>query len=348
MIPPPPHKRKFVPTILCHADSRPFGKLIDSYCSKDLKNKELWYREFLKGLEDGYSFENVRQVHVYKVTNQMFRKQIETFFRVKLVNGNKLDQKEITELTAKLLVKFGWELTQKELKTLSEDKNDPLTQLAKKCLNTLWGKFGQKECSCCEYVNSNVFWEPMQMHAHKEVEIESHKITRPGEARVRWKNLELPNAEMSPLAKKACKLQRQRHERLNVAVASAVTANARLRLLKAIDAVGDRFIYCDTDSVSYVRDLKTPGPFSGEGTLVEGCLLGEWEQKKLCDEMVIDAKKSYACIMAGECVKIRAKGITLTYHNSKRVSHSVMRDQLEGFVAECPPPPIKTRKLLFE
>ena len=73
-------------------------------------------------------------------------------------------------------------------------------------------------------------------------------------------------------------MQRPRHERLNVAIASAVTSNARLRLLDAMHALGERFIYADTDSVSYVEKVGEPSVFTGEGTLVEGSLLGEWEQ----------------------------------------------------------------------
>ena len=143
-------------------------------------------------------------------------------------------------------------------------------------------------------------------------------------------------------------MQRPRHERLNVAIASAVTSNARLRLLDAMHALGDRFIYADTDSVSYISKLGEPSVFTGEGTLVEGSLLGEWEQEKESDETIVCAKKSYCHSLKNEVVKHRAKGITLTYHNSQVLSQDSMREQLFGFVAGCPPVPIETRKRLFE
>ena len=113
----------------------------------------------------------------------MFRNQIEKFFRIKLIHGKKLGPDEISELALKMFNKFGWELTRQELRTMAADENEPLKQLAKKCLNTLWGKFGQKEYSCQEYVNNDVFWQLMQMHNHKEIEVESYEVTRPGEAR---------------------------------------------------------------------------------------------------------------------------------------------------------------------
>lgn len=331
---PSPKQRKFVPTLLCHTDSRQHGKLIDSYCAKDMKSKKLWYREFLKALEDGYSFANVRQVHIYRVTTQMFRKQIEVFFRVKIANSKKFTQEARDELVGRLLDRLGWQMTEGELETMCKDANEPMTQLAKKLLNTLWGKFGQKEYSTVEYVNSDVWWKLMEMHSTRQIEIESYEVTRPGECRVRWKNCDLPNSYMRPSSKRAAKLC-EKTDRLNVAIASAVTSNARLRLLAAIDAVGDRFLYCDTDSVYYVH---TPG-FKLEG-VEQGNLMGEWEPDGDGLEFVCWAKKSYS-LTGGKNPKMRAKGITLTYRNSHVISHQVMVDQLHAFVAGDPLPPLK-------
>lgn len=69
-----------------------------------------------------------------------------------------------------------------------------------------------------------------------------------------------------------------------------------------------------------------------------GNLKGEWEPDGDGPEFVCCAKKSYS-LVGGEKAKMRAKGITLTYYNSQKISHAVMVYQLKAFVNGEPLPP---------
>ena len=61
-------------------------------------------------------------------------------------------------------------------------------------------------------------------------------------------------------------------------------------------------------------------------------MLAEWEQEKESDEVIVCAKKSYAHSMKDKIVKLRAKGITMTYHNSQVLSKDTMKEQLLGYI----------------
>ena len=59
----------------------------------------------------------------------------------------------------------------------------------------------------------------------------------------------------------------------NLYIASYTTANARLRLYSMMEKLGNRVIYCDTDSLIYLKDEYTK-------TLVKmGKTLGEWSDE---------------------------------------------------------------------
>ena len=341
-----------MPCLLTHQDSRKYGKLIDSYCPKDLKSMYLWSREFRAALARGYTYSNVRQVHVYKTTNKMFRKMIETFYRQKVIHGKKLSEEERERFVAELLEVFGWELTEDELKVLCEDENPAMKALSKALLNTLWGKFGQKEYSTVEYVNSEMFDRLMEMHTLGQVEVEDYEVTKPGEARIRYRTMDFPNTEMSGVGKAAAKKQKKT-DRLNVAIASAVTSNARLRLLEGLEAAGECMVYCDTDSIYYLRKRSAPSIFDGSGTLKQGCQMGWWEVEPFITELGVSAKKSMFAVYEPDAEnkikrKIRAKGITLTHHNSELVSCETMKEQIDAFVHGEPIKPIETNKRRFE
>ena len=185
------------------------------------------------------------------------------------------------------------------------------------------------------------------MHDSQEIEIESYEILKPGEARVRFKSLTLPNAEMGG-KKQSMSLQKSKQDRLNVAIASAVTANARLRLLAALEAVGERLIYCDTDSIYYLRQNTEPSIFGTDPLLREGRHLGDWELEPPIQEMCVAAKKTKCIMYKNGKKKMSAKGITLTHANTQKLTHETMIKQVQAFVSGSPLEPIETKKRLFE
>ena len=77
-------------------------------------------------------------------------------------------------------------------------------------------------------------------------------------------------------------------ETLYLPVAIAMTAAARCELFKVIDAAGDAFVYCDTDSVK-VDDVDLELPIR-----IDDFKLGYWKQEAVWDQAVFVRPKTYA------------------------------------------------------
>lgn len=75
---------------------------------------------------------------------------------------------------------------------------------------------------------------------------------------------------------------------LYLPVAIAMTAAARVELFKAVDAAGDSFVYCDTDSCK-VDDMNLELPIR-----VDDFELGYWKQEAVWTEAVFVRPKTYA------------------------------------------------------
>ena len=104
----------------------------------------------------------------------------------------------------------------------------------------------------------------------------------------------------------------------NLGLGASVTASARTRLHKELNKLGDRVIYCDTDSCVYEHD---PNKYN----IPEGYYLGEWESEtpNLIHEWVSAGAKSYGYKYLDkkdkEKVELKQKGITLNVGNTEGI-----------------------------
>ncbi|XP_074109281.1 uncharacterized protein LOC141534036 [Cotesia typhae] len=143
-------------------------------------------------------------------------------------------------------------------------KNPGLRSLAKLFLNSLWGKFEQRENMTEKSIVKN-YNELIDLAFNPEVEVTSLLPVNDETVFVSWQN----NSECySP------------SDRANVVIAAFTTAQARLKLYNYLDVLNEKVLYYDTDSVIYVSD--------GTNDLATGDFLGD-----LTDELESYGKGSY-------------------------------------------------------
>ena len=124
------------------------------------------------------------------------------------------------------------------------NKNPGLRSLAKLCLNSFWGKFGQRpDMSQTKFINSE------QPHLFFSM------LTDP---QINVKDFYILSKDIIMLEYASLKQSMGPDPRSNVIIATFTTCWARLKLFDILDQLGERVLYYDTDSVIYV---SKPGYF---------------------------------------------------------------------------------------
>jgi hypothetical protein len=110
-----------------------------------------------------------------------------------------------------------------------------------------------------------------------------------------------------------------------------VTAHARLKLYEALELLGDRVLYFDTDSCIYIDRLGQPYP------VIEGDRLGAWTDEHPEDKILSFASggpKNYGYEYRdnqGEVhTECKVKGLTLNYRTSQVVNFGVLKEALQS------------------
>jgi len=112
--------------------------------------------------------------------------------------------------------------------------------LAKLCLNSMWGKLTERN----DRTQTRVITEPKELYNFQSVpgiEVTNLAFASDDVVWISWKH----SAEEH--------VRNLRHT--NEVIGAYVTAGARMHLYLYLDRLGERTIYCDTDSVIY--NLKT-------------------------------------------------------------------------------------------
>ena len=120
------------------------GKLL--FHLNDMYEKTWASVEFKLALEKGYEITNIHAAVAYKRFKGLMKDYVGTFIKMKIENsGVKIQEEcdEVNDYHARLGFKF-------KIKPEDTANNPGLRQLAKICLNSLWGKFGQR-CGKNEY-----------------------------------------------------------------------------------------------------------------------------------------------------------------------------------------------------
>jgi hypothetical protein len=245
--------------------------------------------EIRKALEKGYKITKIYSALSYTKIPGLMKEYVGNFLKMKIENSGPktLEECEAVNESHRQLG-FNFKVEPRNCK-----KNPGLRQLAKICLNSLWGKFGQRSnLSSYEFIS--------------DYDKLIARLNSPSSKNKNWhivgnNKVELRYEELTDYNIEA--------EYISEITAVFTTANVRMRLYSMLDWLHpSQVCYCDTDSVIFVYNKTNPlhkEPRNDEPTLPEGLRfgkgLGEWE-----DEMKtglysnINAKKARIAAGSGE------------------------------------------------
>ena len=264
--------------------------------------------ELLKAIEVGYKVTRVYRALYFDRDADMFKSYVSNFLKLKVESsgykGNDIDA----------YIQAYKDHCNVVLDKYNIKPNKGMKLLAKIRLNSLWGKFGQRDdMRSNEYLCPDKWFRLLNRHIKGEVVIHNETLI---DENCLYAQYTEKNSDNSSLLT------------TNVAVAGFVTAQARLRLYKELHKLGDRVLYCDTDSIIYEYR-------EGEYNVTEGNLLGQWEAETETPiiEFAALGPKSYAykCMDPNE-YDTKCKGVTLNYSNSQKFNFDTLKDLVFGEV----------------
>lgn len=190
-------------------------------------------------------------------------------------------------------------------------KNPGLRCLAKLCLNSFWGKFGQRlSMKQSKFFHESEFDKFFQILSDPtKISHNFHIISR-DTLQFEWSNhpLFMPSD---------CKT--------NIFLASFTTAHARLRLFSVLDRLGESVLYFDTDSIIF-KTLKSDDLHY----LPIGNYLGELTNEIKAEdgyiiEFVSGGPKNYAYRTLSGREECKVQGFTLNWTNSKVINFEAIK-----------------------
>lgn len=275
--------------------------------------------EILLALRKGYVIKEVHEMWHYESSGDLFKEYVKTFLKIKQESsgwpeGTKGDEEKEAAYMAEFEAKMGFELDKEKI-----EKNPGLRTLAKLCLNSLWGKFGER----VNQLQTKVVYSHKQLLEILEDErFEVKRVTSltPSATEVAW------------VMKEEFMATDGRVGNVNLPIAAFTTSHARTRLYAGLELLGEQVLYYDTDSIIYrynphiLTDTHMP----------TGTNLGEWtlEAHKLVDVFLSTGPKSYSYTeesVGGERKMVtKVKGFTLNLRNSEQINQESMRRVVDG------------------
>jgi len=273
--------------------------------------------ELNKAIEMGYVVTEIYKVlHFPKRGNHLFKNYVSKFLKIKQeasglpswVKNSKDKQKYIDDYYKNQGIK------------LDPDKiefNAGLRAMAKLCLNSLWGKFGQRpNMPKSEIVNDKAKWNKL-MFGKKYTGQDFHLI----------------DGDRAEITYKMATGDEEANYNTNIAIAAFTTAHARLRLYVALETLGDQVLYHDTDSVVYKFDPENPNHKEFE----LGDYLGDWTDElegwTMKGTFVSGGPKNYSYekFLDGKVKReTKIKGMTLNYEATRqgKLNHDSMVEMI--------------------
>ena len=272
------------------------------------KQKRVYYGvELRESLNQGYKIKRFYKSLEFKTTDQFFKTYIRRWLEIK-VNASKkpdMSENEYQIFCERHKKEFGF--------TPNQSYNPGLRALSKLCLNSLWGKWGQRpnlpQSEWINKKNKSKFYMLLKKAVDGYVDIKEILDDVDGSIYIQFAYNEEKLNKLEGL------------KSTNIALASAITSNARICLYSHMKNLGERICYCDTDSVVYIVDKNN----EDNNIKIDNFLGGmELEDDGIFNRFVATAPKCYAYI--GEKEHTKSKGITLTYCNSKLINYNTLKN----------------------
>jgi hypothetical protein len=286
----------------------------------EMKEKTWASAELKVALDNGYTITKIHAALEYDKYTGLMKEYVGHFYEMKQKNSGVKSQEECDKIN-KSHKDLGFSF---EIKPEDTANNPGLRQLAKICLNSLWGKFGQRS----NLSSYDFFYDYnkllLKLNETSTVSKQWHIINK--------NCVELKYEENIDMNIEA--------DYISEITAVFTTANARMRLYKMLSWLHpSQILYCDTDSVIYVYDETNPEhkyrtndqPNLPNG-LRFGDALGEWESEmkegEWITEFVSGGAKSYCYTTNKGKIVVKQKGITLDLANCKKVNFDTMKDMI--------------------
>ena len=261
--------------------------------------------EVNKAIENGYKIVKIYEVWHFEKSKDLWKGYVSDFMKIKLETSphnypsNEAYAKEIKE-------KMGIELDVNNIKP-----NPGKRAVSKLCLNSLWGKFGQRQnMSQTEFINDAYrFYEILLDNKLEDITV-MYVSEEMVQVNYRYRDTYVKN-----------------NFNTNIFVAAYTTANARLRLYEQLSRLDKNVVYCDTDSIVYIKDGKTELPF--------GDMLGEWTDELnggYITKWLATGPKSYYYETNTGKSATKVKGFTLHHKNALKINGDAMEKLIDGVI----------------
>ena len=289
--------------------------------------------EINKALDMGYKITRVyRVLHFKERTTKLFRGYVSKFLKIKqeasgfpewVLNGPEetiedrkqayikqyKDNQGIDLEYDKITIKKG-----KDGKyNLKEQQNAGLRAIAKLCLNSLWGKFGQRiNMPKTEIIGVD------KKSKYQEIMFNKTKYKNQDFHMIDENRMEIVYSLQDSHV--------QETTDTNIAIAAFTTSHARMRLYVGLEELGEQVLYHDTDSVVYLYDPKNPK----HKIIKNGDYLGDWTDEldgvKMCGVFISGGPKNYSYETDDGEYHTKIKGFTLNYESTQKnkLNHNSM------------------------
>lgn len=311
-----PPKDLYLPILPARSDDT--GKL-----TFDLQTKTgTWVSEELKlAVKYGYRIEEIYEVlHFEKSSRDLFKGYIKDFLKIKQESSGYPDDVKTEEDKDRYIAQYHKDMGILLDKTKIE-KNPGKRQIAKLCLNSLWGKFAQR----LNMTQSDRFYADPDNNLNKNCNYnklpgknEFYNLVLDKTVIISYVNI--INDKCIEVFYKSKDEFVTSTKNTNVYIGCFTTANARLRLYSELCKLGRRALYCDTDSIIYCHK-------EGEYSIPNGNNLGEWTDEfegKYGVDFVSTGPKCYAYKLNDGSTCAKAKGFTLNFKNSQKINFDTM------------------------
>jgi len=270
-----------------------------------------WFSEELKlAVRMGYAVEEIFSVYHYdRRSKDIFGSYVRFFSKIKMENSVKDLSTENKDkiYNENKSARFPIVLDRSKM-----TYNAGLRFIAKICLNSLWGKFGQRTSNMMKTSiireNPAMFYDIIGNAQH-----ELHDLnTQLGDDTV---ELKYRMTDDDPIE---C-------ANTNVAIAACTTGWARVWLYEAMLKVGPENVhYCDTDSLIYSH------PTGNNPIKTDTCLGGLTDELEgsYIEELIALAPKTYSYKTSDNKLEVKAKGFSLNRVVSQTINFDTMRNMV--------------------
>ena len=203
--------------------------------------------EVSKALDKGYKILRIYEVwHFAKSTDTLFKGYIRRFMKIKLESSSYNFKTKEEEDSFKARIKDSLDIDIEKF-----EFNAGMGSISKLCLNSLWGKFGQRNnMSQTKYVTEvSEFYEILLDDKLDNI------------------NFQFINDDMVQMTYNFKDKFVDNSNNTNIYIACFTTSHARLMLYNKLDYLKEKVLYFDTDSIIYADD--------GKKTIKTGDMLGD-------------------------------------------------------------------------